>query len=99
MRTGERCGGTAQRTDARPVRHGQRLLHGNAIWIDSSNSVIPGEDKKAFLRTMARKNGEKRHSPEAKAHSRNLTPHTGALKQCGWSESKGYWSPPYSVGA
>ena len=68
-------------------------FHGNAIWIDISSSIIPGDDKKAFLQTMARKSGKKWHSPDAKAYSRNLTPPKDALKQCGWSDSKVYWSP------
>ena len=42
---------------------------------------------------MARKSGKKWHSPDAKAYSRNLTPPKDALKQCGWSDCKVYWSP------
>ena len=68
-------------------------FHAHAIWIDISSSILPGDEKKAFLMTLARKSGMRWHSPDAKEHSRNLRPPKDVLKQCGWSDCKVYWSP------
>ena len=65
----------------------------NAIWIDISSSILPGDEKKAFLMTLARKSRRRWHSPDAKEYSRNMTPPKDALKQCAWSDSRVYWSP------
>ena len=65
----------------------------NAIWIDISSTVIPGDEKKAYLMTLARKARKRWHSPDAKEHSRNLTPPKDVLKQCSWGDSRVYWTP------
>ena len=70
----------------------------NAIWIDISSSILPGDEKKSFLMTLARKSRKRWHSPDAKEYSRNLTPPKDALKQCAWSDSKVYWSPHLARG-
>ena len=70
----------------------------NVIWTDISNSIIPGDEKKAFQMTMARKNRRRWHSPDAKGHSENFTPSKDALKQCSFQDHRIYWAPVLARG-
>ena len=70
----------------------------NVIWTDVSNSILPGDEKKAFLITMARKNRKRWHSPDAKGKSENFTPTKDALKQCSFRDDKVWWAPVLARG-
>ena len=73
-------------------------FYNNMIWTDLSNSILPGNEKKAFLMTMARKQRRRWHSPDAKGKSENFTPVKDALKQCAFHDSKVWWAPVLTMG-
>jgi len=78
--------------------HTSAWCYKNVIWTDISNSIIPGNEKKAFLMTMARKRRRRWHSPDAKGASENLTHPKDALKQCAFHDSKVWWAPVLTMG-
>ena len=78
--------------------HTGAWFHKHVIWTDISNSILPGNEKKAFLQTMARKRRRRWHSPDAKGASENFTPSKDALKQCAFHDSKVWWAPVLTRG-